>query len=346
MSFLGIQRIKKTTAENHDIISWLLCIFLGGTINIGILNAAYSYYLQNLPSISDLYRIIITVSYILFAILLPFILSLILTGIQPELRIVPPFYITAISWAWMFVLWINPNNASTMITPTILIGMFYVALGIAEDKLTTAILGIAIERRNIYFEHLRVYATIDEVKDRLTIPEIRRSLYLSDRVEGNAEKGYTFKTKGGYVFINRILIIKDKDFPELTSLKIAFYEKRSYSLKVSPSFIEESHKTLWYLKDVFIGHEPEIGLEVILPFTNSTSDILIDNVVDDLRGYYVKSKQFSIRDRLTIASLVGILALTIVLFLIEQPIYAGLSIAIEVLLAVLQLPDLIRKQRE
>jgi hypothetical protein len=283
--------------------------------------------------------------FIIAAVITPFLLSLLLTTIQPELRIVPPFYITLISFAWLFVLWVNPSNVSATLTPVITLGTFYVTLGFAEDKLATLILGIAAERERIYFEYLTVYSDIDDVKARFAVPEIRRELFLSERIEGNAEQGYLFKTRRGLFFKNQILVTRSKEYPHSTDVKIVYYEEGKYNLKISPVFPEVTRKTSLYLKDVLYNREPKLGFEVAVEFTNTARDSLIDRVIDEMRGYYVRSKQFSYADKFKIAMLAGVLILTVVLFLIEQPVYGALTIAIEVLLAVLALPDIFGKQK-
>jgi hypothetical protein len=337
-------KVKRTLTEDYEIISWLLRIFLGGTINIGILNATYAY-LSVLPSMPSFYAYLIDALFLIFAVITPFLLSLILTAIQPEPKIVPPFYITLISFAWLFVLWVNPHNVSATLTPTITLGLFYVALGFAEDKLTTSILGIATERESIFFEHLTVVAEIEDVKARLIIPEIRRRLYLSERVEGNAEQGYLFKSIGGFIFKNQILLTKNKDSPQSTDLKVVYYEQRKYNLTVSRDFFEQASKNLVYLYEILYNRTPSFGFYIVTDFTNKATDPLIDKVIDDLRGYYVKSKQFSNADKFKVVMFVGILILTAALFLIEQPLYGELTIAIEVLLLVFELPDVIRRQK-
>jgi hypothetical protein len=297
------------------------------------------------PPVPTLYHYGVLAGYIIVAIIMPLILSLILTSFQAKQLIVPPFYITLISSVWMLVLLVNVSNISTQLVPVLTIGMFYSTLGWGEDWIATSILGKATERESIYFEQLRVYADFNFVKARLTIPEIRRALHISERTEGNIEEGLLFKSIST-VFKNDIIIARDTEYPELTCIKIVYYEVGKYSLKVSPFFIEAAHKMSGYIKDVFNNHVPIIAVEVIVPFTNKALDQSIDRVIDNLRGYYVRSKQLSTADRLKIALLAGTLVLTGILFLIEQPTYAVLSIAIEVLIAVLGLPDIIRKQKE
>ncbi len=337
---------KKTISEQYDTISWLLRIFLGGTINIGILNATYAYIVNVLPTLPASYQAVPFLGLVIIAITMPLTLSLILTASQHELRVVPPFYIASISWTLVFVLWVNPTNGLTMITPTTILGILYASIGYAEDWVTTQVLGITTERENIYYEHLTVYAEINDVKARLAIPEIRRCLCLSERIEGNVEQGYLLKTKGGFTFRKQILVIRNKESPLLTDIKIVYYEKGRYCLRVSSNFLEEARETSAYLKDILYNRNPKLGFAVIIPFTNTACDTLIDRVIDDMQGYYARSKQLSNVDRFKIAIALLIIPLTVTLFLIEQPLYAALSIAIEVLLAVSQLPDIIRRQKE
>jgi len=347
MSLSVFHRATKSVTENYDIISWVLCIFLGGTINIGVLNAFYSYVTAlSLPAKTILISEIILGGLIVIAITLPLILSLILTAIQPEFRIIPPFFITIISWVWLFVLWVNQSNASTMIPLTFFIGTFYVTMGYFEDWGTTKILGKAIERENIYFEHLLVYAEINDVKNRLITPEIRRTLHISETVEGKSADCYLLKTRNVFTFKNDIILAKNKESPELTDLKIVYYEVERYSLRVSKDFVEDAHMISGYVRDVFTNHVPNIGVEVVASFGNTVNDPSIDRVIDDMRGFYARSKQFSNADRFKIGLLTIVLILTGILFIIGQPTYAVLSIAIEVLIAVLGLPDIIRRQRE
>ena len=165
MSFLGLQRTKKTMAENYDIISWVLCMFLGGMINVGILNATYAFLQATVYPIADqLLAILVLIGLIVFVVLLPLALSLILTAIQPELRIVPPFFITIISVAWFFVLTINPSNVQDTLFAVAILGMSYIALGYSEDWITTKVLGKAVERDSIYFEKLLVYGEVEMSK--------------------------------------------------------------------------------------------------------------------------------------------------------------------------------------
>jgi hypothetical protein len=348
MSFLGIQRTRKTLTENYDIILWMFCVFLGGSLNVGFINALnnYSQYWVtnvNKSPLSQTSAELALSGLLIVVIILPIILSLILTSIQPSHLIVPPFFITIVSAVWAGILLVNAANIGSMLATVVTLGLFYSALGYMEDSLTTKILGKTAERESVYFEHFRVYSDVDSVKTRLLIPEIRRGLHISERTGDDGEGGLIFKSIAT-TFKSDLTVTKDKDYPELTSLKVVYYEIGNYSLKVSPFFIEQMHKMSGYIKDVFNNHLPIMGVEVISSFTNKVNDPTVDKVINNFQGFYHMSKQLSITDRFKIALFVGILVLTGILFLIEQPGYAVLSIAIEVLIAVLGLPDLIRKR--
>ena len=345
MSFLGLRRIRRNVAENYDLISWFMCILLGGTINIGILNGFDALVRQTFfPTESTLIALLFPISLVSLALLLPFALSLLFTAIQPELRIVPPFFITAMSSVWFFVLWVTPSNASDTLPLALFVGVFYTMVGYAEDWATTKILGKATDRESIYFEQFLVYADIKDVKNRLLVPEIRSRLGLSETVEGTEADGYIFKTKSGFTSRNDIMINRDKQYPEFTNLRITYYEVAKYNIRVSKDFIEDAHMMSWYIKDVFFNHTPIMSVEVLVPFDNNRIDPAVDRVIDSMVGVYAKSKQFSITDRIKILLLGLIIVLTAVLFLINQPVYGAMTIAIEVLIAIIGLPDIIRKR--
>ena len=345
MSFLGLRRIRKNVAENYDLVSWFLCILLGGTINIGILNGfdaavRHSYF----PTDSQFVALLFPVSLVALAVIMPIILSLIFSAIQPELRIVSPFFITLMSSVWFFVLWVNTSNVADTLLLAIFIGIFYSAIGYAEDWATTKILGKATDRESIYFEQFLVYADIKDVKNRLLKPEIRDGLNLQGAYDGTEEEGYIFKTKSAFSFRNDIMINRDKQYPELTNIRVTYYEVAKYNLRVSKEFIEETHKMSWYTKDVFFNHTPTIAVEVLSPFANNRIDSAVDRVIDNMQGLYVASKQFSLRDKAKIALLVIVAVLTVAIFLLGEPTYGAMAIAIEVLIAIIGLPDIIRKR--
>jgi hypothetical protein len=348
MSFVGLPRVRKAASDNYDILQWMICVFLAGSINVGIINGANNYS-QYWATTVNKAPVNLTLAYIVLAVfivalvVLPIVLSLILTSIQPSHLIVPPFYITIVSIVWFCIMSVTPTNAGEALPAIITLGMFYVTLGFGEDWITTKIIGITTEREYVYFEHLRVYSNINSVKERLLTPEIRRALHIA-HVPEEENNDLVFKSIATQLKRD-ITISTDSEYPEYTIMKITYYEVGRYSLRVSPFFIEENRKMSSYIKDVFSNRSPAIGIEVIVPFTNKIDDPAIDRVIDRCKGYYNVSKQLSTEDRVKVGLFIAIFILTGILFLVEQPSFAFLSIAIEVLIAVLGFPDIIRKRR-
>jgi hypothetical protein len=316
-------KVKRTLREDYEIISWLLRIFLGGAFNIVLLNALLAFVKENISYDvhGTLYAGVLFSPEVLpqFVILLvavclsPFPISLILTKREPELKIVPPLYITLLSFVWIMIFWLSTFGTGEIFL-VFLLGATLVGCGLVEDRLVTTILGMTAERDSIYFEHFRAYAEIDDVKARLAIPEIKDHLSLSDRVDGDSEKGYVFRTKRGYAFIIRISLTRDRQFADLTDVRIVYYEKARYNLRVSANFLEYAKDISLYLKDIFPNRERPIGVEVITSLTNTVHDSLKDSIIDEMYGYYTQYKRLSGWDILKIGALLVILVLTIVLF--------------------------------
>jgi hypothetical protein len=170
-------------------------------------------------------------------------------------------------------------------------------------------------------------------------------LFLSDKIEGDAEQGYIFKvTHGYYSFSHKIIIAKNKQVPETTTLKIVYFYVGRYNLKSSPEFFEEATKISLYLKEVLRNRKPNLFYAVDVEFTNEAEDSLIDNVIDGMRGYYVKTKRFSKADWFRIGAIITIAIVAGVLFASEQPTYGTLTAILDALITISQLPDLLKQQ--
>jgi len=340
-------------SAKYNQISWELRILLGGAFNIVLVNALSAFIKEHISydAQGNLYAGTLFSPEVLpqFVILLvavflsPFLISLILTKREPELKIVPPLYITLLSFVWITIFWLSTFGTAEIFLISLLEGTL-VGCGLVEDRLVTTILGMTAERESIYFEHFRAYAEIGDVKARLAIPEIKDHLLLSDRVDGDSEKGYVFRTKRGYAFIIKISLTRDRQFAELTDVRIVYYEKARYNLRVSANFLEYAKDTSLYLKDIFPHRERPIGVEVITSLTNTVHDSLIDSIIDEMYGYYTQYKRLSGWDILKIGALLGILVFTIVLFVYGLTLYGGLTALIDGLFALSELPDILRRQ--
>jgi hypothetical protein len=354
-----LERNSVQFSEKYDEISWVIRIILGGALNIVFLNAlstfiethityeaaTATYYITNLwtPSLFPQF-----VTLVVMVLIGPFLVSLLLTKREPTLKIVPPFYVAIFGFAWILIFWLIPYESIRAFL-AIVFGVTLLFVGRMEDRLVTSVLGIATDRECIYFEHLRVYAQIEEVKARLSVPEIMDNLFLSDRVEGNAEQGYMFRTERGYDVVNKILLVRDEHFPEtpITNVKIAYYYKKRYNVQFSPTFLENCRRTSGYIRDIFLNRDRDAAmpLEVIVPLTNNVRDPLIDSIIDELMGYYARSKRLSRFDKIKIGAVLGIATMTVGLFVFDQPQLGVASIVLDTFLALSELPDIVRRSK-
>lgn len=350
---MNLKRMPTFLSTEYERNSWIVRILLGGSIEIMLLNALASFIQQHsfrqldgTLNITQLFTSSSLPQFIVLLIMLflsPFLTSLALTKRTPELKIVPPFYVSLIGCAWLFAVWVFPFRYDSILIS--LFGVFLIFLGYVEDNFVTSTLGLATERENIYLEHLKVFADIEQVKMRLTISAIEENLALSERVEGDSEQGYIFHTQSGFDFVNKISLVRDAKSSCQTDLRIVFYEKGRYNLRFSESFLEHSRKTRAYIKDILSNRAPPMKFETVTAFTNNICDPLVDSVVDELQGYYMRYKRVPKVDAIRILAFLGILGLTVILFVLEQPAYGSLTAAIDFLIAVSELPDVWRRRK-
>lgn len=338
-------------SEEYDLISWVIRIFIGGVLNIVIIAGWVNLYWSSGQMVDDTINfssaplLNIIALWILGFILLssPLLASLALSKKYP-LRIVPPFYVAIVTSGFIIAIWgvTVPSN----LVLTVIVGFMFALVGLGEDAATIKILGIATDRENIYFEQLTVYADIENVKARLTVPEIKDGLFLSDKIDGDSEKGYTLKSiiSENYVYSHKITLTKSREETETTILKIVYFYVEKYNLTNTPAFMEESTKISLYLKEILRNRKPNIMFARDVEFTNESQDSLIDKIIDENRGYYVKSKRLTKLDWIKIGSIIFIAIFSFILFAVEQTTYGALIAALDALITVTQIPDLLKKR--
>ena len=304
-----------STSKTYDTFDWAIRIFIGSAIESSLFNLLAVIIRSNSELVSTsqgpapawetaplFYGIIALIAIIMIA---PFLLSLALSKIDVELedlRIVPPQYIAYVGsvYAAVFVILVplagqvyQPQFANSALVSLLAISflLFVVLGGRAEDKLTVAILGRTADKQQIYFEKLTIDASLEEVKTKLTTREYADNLFLRMDIEGDKNKGYTVKTERGYDFVAKVGMYPDDEDKNKTILKAAFYQQSRYSLKVTKFFIENDHRQASYLAEILTDREPPMKIETIIPLTNSAHDIFVNEVIDDLRGFYVKTKK-------------------------------------------------------
>jgi hypothetical protein len=343
------RQVAMSLQVKYSQISWMLRILIGGAFNIVFLRILFDYASSNVNNIGGVYyfthnAVPMIIGLSALVILSPLLLSLVLTKRQPELKIVSPLWITMVTFIWILIVEIFPPLTGTSVL-AVYFGAFLLFVGWAEDSFAISMLGIATTRESIFFEHLKVYKEIDQVKTRLSTPEIRAALDLSEIVEGDAGQGYTLRTIGKYFDAYRILLTKDKKHPNWTDVKIVYFRKGKYNLEVSPSIIEIAKLSSAGVKDVFENRKPRMKIKVIVPFKNNVIDPLVDSVIDEMRGYIYRFRRIPMESRIKAIGFVVILVITIGLFVAGQFAYGGITGAIDVLYLFTELSDMLRERR-
>ena len=122
------------------------------------------------------------------------------------------------------------------------------------------------------------------------------NLFLSHNIEGDKEKGYFLSTSRGYNFKTNIGIEKEEKSEKITIVKVGFYQQSRYSIQQDKYFLEETRKDSAYILELLTKRDPRMGVRILVALTNRSNDLFVSRIIDDLRGYYIKSKRFSYWD--------------------------------------------------
>jgi hypothetical protein len=284
---------------------------------------------------------------------------------DPEnIRVVPPFAICLFSIAYGIALvvpgylppvsplqsQINEFTIVTAFIPFVFFGM--AAWG--SDSIAVSLIGRSAPDDCIWFEELRIDAGIDEVKSRLTRPDIQRNLFLSVRIEGDKQSGYLMRTLGRpdryYDRKVRLRLSENEDDltkKKYTVLKVAYYLQSRYSLKTNRTFVEWARKQSAYLRDILLHRDVELPFTVVEELTHGSHDIFIREVQDDMRGYLVEIERAPSTVPLLIVAAAGFGALTAYLFATSSPYGLSFaSLAIEVITLAIIFVDAYGKRKE
>ena len=136
----------------------------------------------------------------------------------------------------------------------------------------------------------------DQVLAKFSVPEVLDNLFLSHNIEGDKEKGYFLSTSRGYDFKTNIGIEKEEKSEKITIVKVGFYQQSRYSIQQDKYFLEETRKDSAYILELLTKRNPRMGVRILVALTNRSNDLFVSRIIDDLRGYYIKSKRFSYWD--------------------------------------------------
>ena len=290
-------------------------------------------------------------------ILSPLFISLLLSKKNEDLarvRVIPPLalglisalYIGAFIVAPLFTEKVKPLLFSEHMTYGLIgfFGAFLTAyVSFFTDRVPVLILGRSADRESIYLQKFRIHAGIEEVKERLMSLEIRETLGLRSKPDGDADDGYMMRSRKDFDVQTLIKLTKEDE--ATTLLRVAFYEKSRYSVRFSKYFIEVARRDCSYIDEVLTNREPSWTTNILEPLSNKSADTFINYVIDDLRGYYVATKKAPRLSVLLVSVAILLFFLTVVASLTGQPSYAveftGITDGLIVLVAVM---DYVRKR--
>lgn len=318
-------------------------LYLGGSISGLALMRFTDYYFivyRNLqeklietPTVYDLS------SYIMLPLILlyitPIFLSLVLTRINPEKRIIPPLYMQIIAVVWFLMLRFEKTE---IITLALLFAYIYLASP-TQDKIATSLYGISTHRDDVYGYSLRLKTTPKKTRDILLNKRFRGTIGLQKDPEEN-DRGIILKSPKNDIY--QIFIQLESDSDNETLVNMVFFEKGKYNIKITEDLVEFTQSKIAYIENVFSRDDYQLELQKESSLTHVQP--LIDFVIDEMQGIspHIVGRPFASYFKLT----AFIFALLIsIYFIFEWESIEGWAILAMILLYLaFELPDKLRQR--
>jgi len=300
---------------------WVIYIVLGGAIN-AVAIRSFGNWMISLPEKPDPQTLptiyIQFFGYGLIVVLIPILLSFVLSRVHPEKRIVPPLFMNILAVAYLiFFAYFNviPSNALVwegLVGYAMLGGLF-------QDRVATYALGRTAPREKIFKYSCTVHADIHKTQKIILRRKYRKRLGAPLVVE--AEEGESLKLKSyPRDRIQTILEIVEGDKSDETTIHLAVFEKRAYDINFNEDVEEAGKAAIDYLEDIFFKRN-SIKIEPA-PLTNA--DILVDYIVDEMLGAVTRFQEMSMQRRFSII-IAGIIIVVAVGLLISNLLIEGIT---------------------
>jgi hypothetical protein len=335
----------------HDAISRDIRVFVGGFIEAMVIYIFANFVLEHFFLIDKLGQLTIHSSFVnqdeffafvfllILSIVLPLILSFILSQRLPRLKITSAFQISIIAVVVaMFILItqskVTPNNSMYFISALLYLPM----IALLEDRIITFFTGKEMNESFIYFEHRLIYSPIEEVKGRLNSKDARSALLLC--TSNSEDNSIIFETKKSArifpaVQVLKIRISENSDAPENTDLKIVYYQLGLYGMRDSPKLTQEVYKTSGFLTNLLRRYTPPLDFSIVTDVMKASElkqpEPILSSVATEMQGFYSRNRQISWFDWARYISIVIMLFLSPALFLSELPTYGAIVAGFDVL---------------
>jgi len=264
--------LRRPRVEDYNLAAWILAILLGGAYNIAALQIFVDRYLS--PAISlESHGLAAAIVFIV----VPIMLSVLLTKLQSEKRIVPPSYMQVVLVVWFVVSGVGHIDVSYLLGNTIL-SLYAIAAGLFQDSAARFLLGRTGQRDDIILGSLRVNADAEEIKAVFLSEGIRENLGLSSKVQETSE-GSILRTPSDSGYQTILQVTRSRSGSSIISM--AFLEMTRFSTKRSSRLDEYGKRQIAYLRDLFSREERSICV-VDAPLANAQS--LCSLVLREMQG--------------------------------------------------------------
>ncbi len=249
---------------------------------------------------------------------------------KPEKQIVPPLYISLVSFAW-FTGFLAIRYPSDFYPVVFLYGFLAYFVGAVENRVASYLLGISAYPSDFVSYSLVVGARMDKVKGILETEGIKGALGIFNTKEIADEHKLKLAGKNGYR-----LTMQASESADSVNLAIVFYDLSDWYLRpVSGGLGEYAKLKVAYLRSVFM--RPEHQLTISDGQWGETADTksLVSTTVKRMEGVLPHYQEISRLGWVKVVAFIialGIIGYT-ALWLQDLPTSAGLFVALLLYLA-------------
>src|SRR6267143_108482 len=290
-----LKQFKESFKNEYELIRWIVYVFLGGSMNFMSIHLLGNYIITLFGQVQNQQQQLMYQSYVELSILLiifyfiPVLISVALTILSPEKRIVPPFFMQIISLGALlfYVQYYIPDIQSRVLA---LYVMFIYAFlgGITQDRIVVRLVGQSVDRESMKQISLKVNTKLKNLESILMTSYFRNRLHLGTKIEEISD-GLRLKNNERSDF-KIIMDLVEGSIDGETIVNIIIFDKGRYYFKKSDDLTQFARSELNDLLDVLSQQKEPIQTNQ-LPETNA--DYLINKIIEDVSGISAHIKQTS-----------------------------------------------------
>lgn len=332
-----MSQLPNQTSRDYELFRWLFYIFIGGAVN-GVIWQIFADFLYVVVSDSQPKPTVAPIIYAIIGSVLVYLspigLSLALTRIHPQKRIVPPLYMQVAAFAWFMISFYNRYQMASL--PSLyLIGTYAFFGGMTQDRIASSMLGRAFQEDNIISYSLKVDGDIDKIRDIIMTDKFRKNLNVGRKVEQIDSRLIIRSFKKGK--FSTIIELKKGLQPNETLINEVFFEVKDYYVTISEDLQVYADFRVEGLKKILTSPEYNLRVEDA-PKTNAQYLMgLVEDEMEGLLGYTDKMTKLGWVKIVAFAFAVGLIG--VFAFVLNDQISALTTAAIVALYLAFELPS-------